>query len=161
MTATVTVSTKWRAELALDRVLDLAVAQAIGMIQRRTSRGVDKDGNGFAPYSAAYREALVAGGESTKVDLTVTGAYLGGFREHRRVVDAARGVAYALIGPGTGTSEQRSFGEGRARHTGQRSPPHNVLGRYLNQRRPHLGLTPDERKRLATSMVKALVRQRG
>jgi hypothetical protein len=54
---------------------------------------------------------------------------------------------------------------GGARKTGQRSPPHNVLGAYLHHgtprmpARPHLGLTPDEGKRLAARMVKLLLKQ--
>lgn len=156
---TVTVTRKGSIDFALDKALDLAVTTAVGMIQRRTAKGIDVDGRPFRAYSASYAEALREGGESLAVDLSVTGAYLAGIGERSRTVDRASMRATATIGPGTGTSEQRHMSEGRAKHTGRRSPPHNVLARYLSVMRPHLGLTPDERKRLAALIAKAIVRQ--
>lgn len=156
---TVTVQRRGSVSWSLDKALDLAVATAVSMIVRRTQKGLDVTGVPFKSYSASYAEALREGGESTAVDLTVTGAYLASIGERSRSVDHANMRATATIGPGTGTSEQRHFADGRAKHTGRRSPPHNVLARYLSVLRPHLGLTPDECKRLAAAMAKVLVRQ--
>jgi hypothetical protein len=148
-----------RADFAVDRILDFLVAQAVGMVQRRTAKGIDANGNAFPAYSPSYAAALVEGGENTKVDLTVTGAYLASISERSREVDMERGVARATIGPGTGTSEQRVMAAGRARKTGKRSPPHNVLARFLERKFHHLGLTPDERKRLAAQAAKIALQQ--
>ena len=154
----VTVTTRNRVEFDLARILDVIVPVAVAMIQRRSAKGLDVNGAPFKPYSPEYAEALREGGESTAVDLTVTGSYLAGISERSRTVDAARGTATAVIGPGTGTSEQRHFADGKAKRTGRRSPPHAVLARYLSIHRKHLGLTPDERKKLAALAVKAALR---
>jgi hypothetical protein len=156
--------TKRGPQIAIDvnAMLDFLVAAAIGMVQRRTAKGLDVNGNSFAPYSAEYSEQLRAMGESTSVDLTVTGAYLAGISERSRTVDAATGTARATIGPGTGTSASvapPAKGRARAVRTGKRSPSHAVLGRYLQMKRPHLGLSKDEAARLAKQAMRIALKQ--
>ena len=85
--------------------LDWLAAQAIGLIQRRTARGQSLNGGAFAQYSASYQKQLAKGGESTLVDLTVTGGLLADIKELRRTVSATQ--ATVTIGLGTGTSENR------------------------------------------------------
>jgi hypothetical protein len=149
--------------------LDVIVPMIIGMIQRRTGKGVSSDGTALHQYAPGTVDRYGRMGESVKVDLAVTGAYLQGISERSRDVSAT-GVR-VLIGPGTGTSEQRrppprdaKNGKPRAMATPHRSPPHNVLGRYLEfgtprmPARPHLGLTPDEQKRVA-SKLRQLINQ--
>lgn len=146
----------------LNAILNLLVPLAVGMIQRRTAKGLDVDGRPFQPYAPSYAEQLREMGESTKVDLTVTGAYLADISERSRYVNEATATARATIGPGTGTSAQvapPSKGKKRAVKTGRRSPPHNVLARYISRKYPHLGLTPDERKRLAAKAVQVAMKQ--
>ena len=55
-----------------------AVIKAIvpGAILERTNRGVDANGNQFAPYSNRYIDFLLRGGESPKVDLRLSGGLL-------------------------------------------------------------------------------------
>lgn len=153
MTSGVTVTKKGSVEIRLNALLDFLVAAAVGVIQRRSAKGVGLNGP-FPAYSPSYAAALREGGESTAVDLTVTGAYLAGISERSRTVDVAGMKASATIGPGTGTSEQRHFADGKAKRTGKRSPPHAVLARLLSIKYPHLGLRPEEMKQLAAQAAK-------
>lgn len=130
--------------------------QAVGMIQRRTAKGIDMKGSAFPAYSTEYAKALREGGERTLVDLTVTGAYLADIGI-RKTDETATGIT-VTIGPGTGTSEQRNFEDGKAKHTGRRSPAHNQLAVYLSRKFKHFGLTPEERKRLAAALKALLSR---
>ena len=156
--------TKKGPTIAIDvnAMLDFLVAAAIGLVQRRTAKGIDMNGNAFAPYSPEYAETLRAMGESVDPDLSVTGAYLAGISERSRTVDAATGVARATIGPGTGTSASvapPAKGRDRAVRTGKRSPSHAILGRYLQMKRPHLGLSRDEANRLAKQAIRIALKQ--
>ena len=132
----------------------------VGMIQRRTAKGESWKGGRLADYSRSYKEALAEGGESAKVDLTLTGSYLADIKVLKETV--AQDKATLLIGPGTGTSPQVTPKNGHMQQTGDRSPPHNILGGYLEygtpkmRARPHLGLTPDERRRIAALISKVL-----
>jgi hypothetical protein len=175
----VTVTRRGRVDLDVNAALDFLVTQAVGIVQRRTARGLDINGKAFEPYSPLYSMQLRSVGERDNVDLTRSGAYLAGIRELERHVDSARGIAYVTIGPGTGTSPTRhlpppyvfdpkktpeeraeAFADWKAapKKPG-RSPPHNQLARYLSVKRPHLGLSAEERQRLAQQMVRVLVKQ--
>lgn len=169
-----------RADIRTDKALDAVAAVAVGVLQRRTARGIDMRGNPFRPYSASYAAALVRGGERTNVDLTVTGAFLADIGERSRVVSAQRSTM--TIGPGTGTSEGRraragkklkrksktgaTRKRGRMSVSGGRSPPHNILGAYLHHgtatmpARPWAGFTRDETRYLAGVIARALVVRR-
>jgi hypothetical protein len=140
----------------LQAVVSTIASLATGMIQRRTAKAQDMRGGAFPAYSRSYQKQLVEGGELTKVDLTVTGAYLADIGERKRVTTQS-GIT-VTIGPGSGTSEQRDFQDGVAKHTGRRSPPHNVLAEYLSVKFKHLGLTPEEQKRLAAKLRELLNR---
>lgn len=179
----VTVKTKGKIVLDVNAALDFVASNAISMIQRRTAKGIDSNGAPFQPYSPLYALQLQAVGEKTNVDLTRSGAYLAGISERSRTVTADR--ASVVIGPGTGSSpamplpppyvfdehktpEQRAeaFAEWKsAPKKAGRSPPHPVLGAYLEKgtatmpARKHLGLTPDERKRLAERVAGLVIRQ--
>jgi hypothetical protein len=132
----------------------------VGIIQRRTAQGKSWKGGALAQYSASYKEALSEGRESWKVDLTLTGSYLADIKV-LKILERARDIVI-LIGPGTGTSPHVNLGNGRAQQTGRRSPPHNILGGYLERgtahmpARPHLGITPEERKRVSSLLAKLL-----
>jgi len=227
-----------KVDLDMSGMLDFAVSVAVGIVQRRTAAGTAIDGSNFAPYSPAYEQKLALMGESTNVDLTVTGAYIADIGERSRTVTPER--ASAVIGPGTGTSAEvqplkdarermntriahdltgedpgiqaakdraalnlhRDLGvlerkhhrgaistaefsrlstEAHTRHrsaierahksfrkrteltasrTGQRSPPHNVMGAWLNDgtdkmpARPHLGLSDAEMKSIADKLIR-------
>jgi hypothetical protein len=132
----------------------------VGMIQRRTAQGKSWKGGALAQYSGSYKDALAEGRESWKVDLTLTGSYLADIKV-LKILERVRDIV-VLIGPGTGTSPQVKLANGRAQQTGRRSPPHNVLGTYLERgtskmpARPHLGITPEERKRVSALLQKLL-----
>lgn len=132
----------------------------VGMIQRRTGKGQSWKGGALASYSTSYREQLHEGGELAKVDLTLTGGYLADIKVLKET-EGKDSIAL-LIGPGTGTSPQVTPNNGHMSPTGERSPPHNILGGYLEYgtgkmpARPHLGLTPEERKRVSSLVAKLL-----
>ena len=165
-------------QIRTDKALDAVAAVAVGVLQRRTARGIDRDGVPFRPYSAAYAASLVRGGERTNVDLTVTGAFLADIRELRRTVAVGRSTL--TIGPGTGTSEGRRAKAGKKLRrpnkktgakrrrgvmsvSGGRSPPHNILGAYLHHGtarmppRPWAGYTRDELRYLASVAAKLII----
>lgn len=171
--------------LDVGAVLDWLAVQAVGMVQRRSAKGISSNGTPFRSYSSLYAMQLESVGENAKVDLTRSGAYLAGIKELRRSVDPGGSRGYVVIGPGTGTSpemplpppyifspdktpEERAEAFDDWRHAPKRpgrSPPHNVLGGYIENgtstmpARPHLGLTPDERKRLAAQVLKFAIKR--
>lgn len=110
----VTVTRKGK-PIALDtsKVLDWLASQAIGMIQRRTAKGIDLNGAPMKAYSLSYARQLVRMGEDLDVDLTVTGAMLADFRELSRTETSV------TVGPGTGTSQGRSAKAGSAGRIGR------------------------------------------
>lgn len=178
MTSGVKVTKKGGVEwTSMGQVLDLVAAKAVGMVQRRTAKGIDVDGRAMKPYSSLYAMQLKSVGENVNVDLTRSGDYLAGISERSRTVTATGGTV--VIGPGTGTSrsmplpppyvfsedktpEERAeaFADWKAStKSPRRSPSHNDLARYLSVLRPHMGLTADERKKLANEVRKILIKQ--
>lgn len=177
MTSGVKVTKKGGVEFeSMDRVLDFIAAKAIGVVQRRTAKGLDVDGRPMKPYSKLYEMQLRSVGENSNVDLTRSGDYLAGISERSRTVSATGGTV--VIGPGTGTSRPMPlpppyvFSEDKtpaeraeafadwksAPKSTRRSPSHNDLARYLSVLRPHMGLTADERKKLAAEVAKILIK---
>jgi hypothetical protein len=151
-----------------------AAALVPGLILKRCSEGRDTSDKPFRPYSGSYMHALVFVGESTVVDLRLTGGMLNSvkLRETRKVP----GGVELVFGPDTGTSPgvrlpppwvlsdpkaaaawKKKYGSGLPR-TGKRSPPHNVVGYWIHHgtpkmpARPWLGLSPRD----AASLRKAL-----
>lgn len=149
MTSTITKRTQGRIELDLHAMLDYAITQAVGMVQRRSAKGIGSNASPVAPYSASYQRELAKAGESTAVDFTRTGGYLGSIGERSRTVTDTK--ASATYGPDAGVSTPGG-------------PPHNLRGAWFEQGtkreppRPHLALTADERKRLADKLVRLKTR---
>jgi hypothetical protein len=133
---------------------------AVGAVLRRVDRGMSLTGAAFAPYSRKYREALIKGGETTKVDLRVTGGLMSSLKAVT-FTKKSIGEVDVRIRVGTGTSPAVSLGGGRAKRTGGRSPPHNVLAYWLHHgngntpARPFLGLTDAEERTLLALLTKA------
>lgn len=179
MTSGVKVTVRNRVDISTAALLDFLVSQAVGIIQRRTAKGISVDGTPFPKYSDLYAMQLRAVGESDAVDLTRSGAYLAGISERSRSVDEANGTARATIGPGTGTSparplpppwvfdpkktpEQRAeaFADWKAATKSSKpSPSHATLARYLSVKFRHMGLTADEMKKLAAQAAKIALKQ--
>ena len=51
--------------------------QLLDIIRTKTAKGIDYQGNSFAPYSEGYLKQLNREGKSTKVDLFYTGRMMG------------------------------------------------------------------------------------
>lgn len=137
------------------KVAKVIAALVPGMIIRRTGQGIDRTGSPFAPYSKSYREALAAGGESQAVDLRLTGGLMNSVK-----VRSDRDVT-VTIAPDTGTSPAVTLADGRAKRTGRRGPPHNVLAYWIETGtgrappRPFLGLTPEQERQLMDAILRA------
>jgi hypothetical protein len=138
-----------------------AAALVPGLILKRCSEGRDTSDKPFRPYSGSYMHALAAGGETTVVDLRLTGGLLNSvkLRETRKVP----GGVELVFAPDTGTSPAASLAKGRAKRTGKRSPPHNVVGFWIHHgtpkmpARPWLGLSPRDAASLRTALEAATV----
>ena len=132
-----------------------------GAILRRTDQGLDIKGNPFAPYRPSYRDALAAMGEDGKTDLRLTGGLLNSVKA-RSIETTADGVR-VTIAPDTGTSPQVYAADGKAKRSGKRGPPHNVLGYWLHhgtptmQARPFMGLSPEQERELLALLTRARV----
>lgn len=148
--AEVTITNK--IEIDLSRALRMLEEAAIGEVQRNTMAGKDKNGAPLRPYSKSYREALQRGGESTDVDIHVTGGLLKSMKAIRGHAAGSSRLASAIgeieIGWGDTRSEQRRFADGAAKKTGKLGPPHRLLAAWLTRTRP-IGLTKEARRRLA------------
>lgn len=144
-------------------VVKAVEANAVGLILRRVNEGRDIFDKPFAPYSDSYRAALRRGREDPKVDLRLSG----GLMDSIHVVDivkVSRERTEITIAPDAGTSPQKRLVKGKAKNTGERSPPHNVLGNWIQKgignqpKRPFLGLSPRDREALRRFVLRALGR---
>ena len=65
----------------LSRIIDQGIKKAgfqlLDIIRTKTAKGIDYQGNSFAPYSEGYLKQLNREGKSTKVDLFYTGRMMG------------------------------------------------------------------------------------
>jgi hypothetical protein len=117
------------------------------------------------------------------VDLTRSGGYLASIGERSRTITPTGGTV--MIGPDTGTSRimplpppyvfdanktpqerAQAFADWKAApKKGGQGPPHNIIGGWLEKGtgrmppRPHLNLTPQERKAIAEKLAKFAIRQ--
>lgn len=66
-----------RTELVGEEVMTALAETGATIIQARTQRGLDADGQAFAPYSPAYEARRQKKGRGTMPDLTFTGRMLG------------------------------------------------------------------------------------
>jgi hypothetical protein len=141
----------------VDAMAKRAAAFVPGLVLRRVDDGRDIFDRPFAPYSGSYMHALTEGGESTAVDLRLTGGLLNSvkLRETRQVSDGVE----LIFGPDTGTSPAVSLAGGRAKRTGGRGQPHNVVGYWIHHgtprmpARPWLGLSPRDMETLARALA--------
>lgn len=142
-----------------DKAIRLISGYVPGAILRRTAQGVDANGKPFAPYTASYRATLGKMGEDVSEDLRLTGGLMNSVKVREKRVTAA-GVE-VVIAPDTGTSPQVSPRNGKAHRTGDRGPPHNVLGYWLHHGTPHMrarpfmGLSPEQQTELNRILAKA------
>lgn len=150
---------------SIDAKKAVAILKALvpAMIVERTGRGVGADGKAFAPYSAAYRQALLEAGEKADpVDLRLTGGMLASVKA--RKVEVTKEKVSVWFAPDAGTSPAVSLQDGKAKRTGKRGPPHNVVAHWLHygtpkmRARPWLDLTKEERAELLVEIAKALVK---
>ena len=154
----VTVTSGDAPKLDLMAVVRRISPEITGMMKTRARKGLDVNGQPFAPYAPSTVEQYARGGESSKVDLTITGAMILGLAERVAERLVAGGRAEMLFGPGSGTSEERrlvrhrtksgklttkSLGknawgievgrsQGRAAKTGERSPPHTQHAAWIH-----------------------------
>ena len=84
---------------AIARVIKALVP---GAIVERTGRGIDMNGQPFAPYSKRYQSFLRRGGEDPKVDLRLSGGLMNSIKA--RGMDVSDHRVVIRIGPDTGTS---------------------------------------------------------
>jgi len=139
----------------------LIAAFVPGAILRRTDQGRSSIGAAFAPYRQSYREALAAMGEDQKVDLRLTGGLMNSIKA--RSIEASADGVRVTIAPDAGTSPAVHAAGGKAKRSGDRGPPHNVLGYWLHHGTPHMaarpfmGLTPDQERELYQLLVRAKI----
>lgn len=164
-TGSVRVTTRGRISLDLRALAKTVGVAAVGHIIERVDASRDIRDRAFASYSKPYAAWLEMGGENpAHVDLRLTGGLLNSVAVRQTEMSAS---GFTLtIGPGTGTSEQRkAVGRGksgqllkrrRMAKTGKRGPAHNLLGSYLQVKRPWLGMSPTGMR-----MVRALLERVG
>lgn len=168
------VQSRGRIELDLLGLAKVVGPAAVGHVLDRCDQGLDIHDQPFAPYSKEYAQWLTEGGEDpTHVDLRLTGGLLSSVKVQQQSVDGA--VLALDIGPGTGTSEERHVhgvsaferfkgakgvkpkGKPRLTKTGKRGPPHNLVGQYLQKKRPWLGISPKGMKVIASIIERTKV----
>ena len=141
------------------KVAKVIAALVPGMIIRRTGQGIDRNGKKFQGYSRAYRKALAAGGESQAVDLRLTGGLMNSIKVRSSTHSDTE--ATVTVAPDTGTSPAVTLADGRAKRTGRRGPPHNVLAYWIETgtgtapARPFLGLTPEQERQIMDAILRS------
>jgi len=164
----VQVTSRGHIELDLQAIAKVLGPAAVGHVLERVDEGKDTKDKPFAPYSRGYARWLERGGEDTRVDMRVTGGLMNSLAVREEVIDA-KGLTLT-VGPGTGTSEVRApkttvaprgKNKGvpirRMTKTGKRGPPHNLVGKYLDVKRPWLGISPRGMKLLTAIIERAKV----
>lgn len=155
-------TTSGKIALDLKKLGQAAGAYAVGHILERVDQGKDIHDRAFTGYSPSYKQALVEMGEGTATDIRLTGGMLNSLRVQS--VEVVNGQAIVTIGPGTGTSPQvapPAKGKARAKRTGKRGPPHNLVGLWIHRgtskmpARPWLGVSPQGLRELASHLMRA------
>lgn len=96
-----------------ERIAKTIAGLVPGMILRRTTQGIDMNGQQFAPYSKRYQRKLKRMGEDPKVDLRVSGGLMGSVKA--RSIEILKDAVRVVVAPDTGTSpEYRAPSERRA-----------------------------------------------
>lgn len=158
------VTVKIRGDIKLDVAgLTKKLAPAIlGRVLERTAKGIGSDGKPFRAYAPMTRERYTLMGEdASTVDLRLTGGLLNSV--HLKSTLTSPTSATLVFGPDTGTSATVAppeKGRARAVRTGDRGPPHNLLGLWIHNGRgrmpprPWLGLSPDDKKWVRALILK-------
>lgn len=132
-----------------------------GAILLRTGKGISSTGQAFASYSNKYRERLATMSEDQKIDIRLTGGLMNSVKVREKRI-SANGVE-VVVAPDTGTSPQVTPRNGKAHRTGERGPPHNVVGYWIHHgtatmpARPFMGLTREQEAELNRLLGKARV----
>lgn len=146
----VDVHSRGHLEVDLQRLAATLGPAAVGHVLTRVDEGKDIKDRPFAKYSRPYAEWLRESGENPDhIDLRLTGGLLNSV--HVRETRIGNDGLTFTVGPGTGTSERReaggTHGDGaEKRKTNRRAPSWNLVGKYLSQKRPWLGLSPNGMK---------------
>lgn len=109
------VVTKGGLKVSLDKAAKAIGAFVTGHVKERVRKGKDIHDQKFRPYSKSYQRALRAGGESTEVDLSVTGGFLRSVHVRDWWVGHNGTRLTVIIGPDSGTSPQVKFRRFRTR----------------------------------------------
>lgn len=159
--ATWTVKQVGKIEFDEGRILNTMASLIVGEIVLRTGQGIDQYGRPFVPYSASYAKARIeAGRKAHPVTLRLTGGLLGGFGERRRLIDD-RGASL-FFGPDSGQSRQVRLSKRGVTTTGRAGPSHTRIGEWMQYgtsktpRRPWLGLTKAQQRKVAKSIEQAI-----
>lgn len=86
------------------RIAAVIKGTAPGMILERTNKGIDANGQQFAPYSRRYQNLLRRMGEDPKIDLRLSGGLLNSVKARGATLHPDR--VEVTIAPDTGTSPQ-------------------------------------------------------
>jgi hypothetical protein len=138
----------------------LIAAFVPGAILRRTDQGISSTGAALAPYTSSYRKTLAKMGEDQKVDLRLTGGLMNSIKA--RDIQVTPDGVRVTIAPDAGTSPAVYAADGKAKRSGNRGPPHNVLGYWIHHgigtvARPFMGLTPEQERELYLILGKAKI----
>lgn len=84
------------------RVAAVVKGMVPGMILERTNKGIDANGQQFAPYSRRYQNFLRRGGEDPKVDLRLSGGLMNSIKA--RSIEILKESVRVVVAPDAGTS---------------------------------------------------------
>jgi hypothetical protein len=156
----VDVRSRGHLEVDMQRLAATLGPAVVGHVLMRVDENKDVRDRPLKRYSPGYAEWLRSVGEDPNaVDLRLTGGMLNSV--HVRDTEVTADGLTLTVGPGTGTSERRSFGgthgeDAGKRTTNRRGPPHNLVGKYLSKLRPWLGISPSGMK-----LMKRLIERSG
>lgn len=176
---TVKVTTTGRITIDLGRAAKVLTPLIVGHIVDRVGKGLDTSGKPFAGYAPLTKDRLARMGEdASHVDLRLTGGLINSVKLLKKeILDGL--VLEMTFGPDTGTSPQvapppkltksgkPSKAKPRAKRTGRRGPPHNVLGAWLQNgtsrmpARPWLGISPDGMDQIRDALTLAGIMRTG
>ncbi len=159
-----------------EALLRRAAEHAIGIIKRRTAKGIGVDGETFPAYSKGYAKAKAGSGRNTRPDLTLSGEMLNGMTlldanaERALIGFTGSGAPYQFkrmrTAKGKRTSRKLPRG-GRATHNLSRSsagkPVANAIKAKVNNdglgkapRRHFFGLSVEERRQVISEAARTL-----
>lgn len=147
----------WR--INKNKAADKTVQHVIDIVRKRTKRGIDVDGNAFAPYSNVYKKRLERARRSTKVNLMLSGNMMKSMHEVSRQVSKTE--VTVVIGPDNAFSPTISLSRrGRGKRSRVRKVSNAELGNIHDigagnvPERHWLGLSDNERMQLIRKIRK-------